>query len=84
MVNATKRTRDMPEYICSICGEKIRGNGFGRHEASCRRKQQLGDCKQIYPVPLPVGLYDSFAQWCEGEGLTLAEGVHRLVKEKIG
>jgi len=81
----TKKPREMPEYICPICSKKIRGNGYARHEASCRRKADLGgNTTKLYPVPLSTPRYEAFAAWCAGEGLTLAEGVDKLITEKVG
>lgn len=82
---AEKKPREMPIYVCPICGGSFRGNGYGRHEASCRRKRDLGDdTKKLYPIPLPTQRYDAFAAWCESHGMTLAEGVHSLIQAKIG
>ena len=79
-----KRPREMPVYVCPICGDSFRGNGYGRHEAACRRKQELGSIKKLYPIPLPTARYDAFSAWCERQGITLAEGVDRLIHSKLG
>ncbi len=81
----TKKKKEMPEYICPICGQKKLGNGYARHEASCRRKQALGEeTMKLYPVTLPKARYNAFATWCKENELTLAEGVDNLIAEKVG
>lgn len=81
----TKKEREIPVYLCPICGKSIRGNGYARHEAACRRKKELGsETTKLYPIPLPTPRYQAFVAWCEAEGLTLAEGVDRLIHEKLG
>jgi len=80
-----KDPRSMPIYLCPHCGDGIRGNGFARHEASCKRKLELGKVtKKLYPIPLPVLRYDAFSAWCLERNLTLAEGVDKLIEEKVG
>ena len=79
------KKRDLPIYVCPHCKEDFVGNGFSRHEAKCRRDKELGeDAKKIYPVAVPCLRYDAFSKWCKDEYMTLAEGVNKLIKEKVG
>jgi len=79
-----KKEKQMPLYVCHLCGEQFRGNGYTRHEEACRRKYAMGDSIKLYPVPLPRVLHTAFSNWCARERLTLAEGVEQLIKEKTG